>query len=98
MPAMTPIVIRAPQEALGWNRPMTHGFALGTLPGGGYGIVWSDGIGLGSTSFGLRWESPFDPVRLEYRGQTYIFCREDSKDDALRYLNVSHFEQWYEGR
>jgi hypothetical protein len=41
-------VIRVKAHAIGWNTSLPDGFSLGTLPGGGYGIVWHkgpDGLG-----------------------------------------------------
>ena len=45
-------VIRVATRSLGWNARLPGGFALGTLPGGGYGVLWHrgpEGSGAGCT-------------------------------------------------
>src|SRR6516165_2097149 len=88
-------VIRVASRDMGRNTVLPQGFVLGTLPGGGYGIRWhrrSDRVadteywppwepgGLGATMYWFPWEPPHDPVRIEFEGQEFIFCRETASE------------------
>jgi hypothetical protein len=106
-------VIRVASHDLGRNTLLSDGFALGTLPGGGYGIRWRTGSagspdteywfpwepgGLGATIYWFPWEPPQDPVRIEFEGREYIFCRDTASEaDATRARRVD-YEQLQEGR
>src|SRR5262249_13357831 len=106
-------VIRVAARDLGRNRLLSDGFAMGTLPGGGYGICWrknsagaSDGEywfawepgGLGATMQWLAWEPPQDPVRIEYEGQEFVFCRETASEADVKAARPVDYEQLQEGR
>jgi hypothetical protein len=92
-------VIRIETHALGWNTPLPDGFALGTLPGGGYGILWHKGTpGLGYRTFWLPWEPPHNPVRIEYDGQEFVFCRDTASEADIKAAARKEFEQMTEGR
>ena len=81
-------VIRVAAHVLGRNIMLSDGFALGTLPGGGYGIRWRrrpgepgdtkywspwEPGGLGATEYWFPWDPPQDAVRIEFERQEYIF-------------------------
>jgi hypothetical protein len=83
-------VIRVAPRLLGRNTMLAHGFMMGTLPGGGYGIRWRCGVGgeretgyeppwapggLGSTQYWFAWGPPHDAVRVEFQAREYVFCR-----------------------
>jgi hypothetical protein len=106
-------VIRVASRDLGRNTLLSDGFALGTLPSGGYGIRWSrrsagladteywppwEPGGLGSTTYWFPWGPPQDPVRIEFEGQEFIFCQDTvSEADVTRARRVV-YEQLQEGR
>jgi hypothetical protein len=92
-------VIRLGTHALGWNTSLPDGFALGTLPGGGYGILWHRGPeGLGHTLYWLPWEPPHDPVRIEFESQEIVFCRETASAVDIEQAPRKEFQQSMEGR
>jgi hypothetical protein len=92
-------IIRVPTHQLGWNAALSHGFALGTLPGGGYGILWHRGPeGLGHTVYWLPWEPPHDSVRIEFEGEEFIFCRETASSRDIEQAPRREFQRVLEGR
>jgi hypothetical protein len=91
-------VIRVAARDLGHNRMLSHGFTLGTLPGGGYGVRWRelpngqieteywdtwDPARLGTQTHWFAWEPPHDPVRIEFLRAEYVFCQESVPESAL---------------
>jgi hypothetical protein len=106
-------VIRVASHELGRNSLLSDGFALGTLPGGGYGVRWRgtqgeggdmkywfpwEPGGLGATMYWFPWGPPQDPVRIEFEGQEFIFCRDtDSQAEVTRARRVE-YERLQEGR
>ncbi len=94
-----PRVIRVAPRALGWNASLPDGFALGTLPGGGYGILWHRGpAGLGHRLYWLSWGPPHDPVRIEFEGQEFVFCQDTASQTDIERAPRQEFEQSMEGR
>jgi hypothetical protein len=94
-----PKAIRVPTHGLGWNVSLSDGFSLGTLPSGGYGILWYSGpAGLGQWTYWLRWEPPHNPVWIEYKGQEFIFCRETATEAEIGKAPRQDFEEQMEGR
>jgi hypothetical protein len=92
-------VIRVATRSLGWNAPLPGGFALGTLPGGGYGILWHRGPeGLGHRLYWLPWGPPHDPVRIEFEGREFVFCRDTASEADIARARRQGFEQSTEGR
>ena len=92
-------VIRVATRALGWNASLSDGFALGTLPGGGYGILWHRGPeGLGHRLYWLPWEPPHGPVRIEFEGQEFVFCQDTASAADIERAPRREFEQSMEGR
>ena len=106
-------VIRAASRDMGRNTVLSDGFALGTLPGGGYGIRWRRGAvgradteywfpwepgGLGATMYWFPWEPPQDPVRIEFEGREFIFCRETASEAEVARARRVDYEQLQEGR
>jgi hypothetical protein len=106
-------VIRVSSRDLGRNAYLSHGFVLGTLPGGGYGIRWRkkpgeladteywsawEPGGLGATMYWFRWEPPQDPVRIAFEGQTFIFCRDTATEADIDRAQRVAYEQVQEGR
>ncbi len=92
-------VIRVATHALGWNAPLPDGFALGTLPGGGYGILWHRGAeGLGHRLYWLPWAPPHDPVRIEFEGQAFVFYRDTASAADIEAAPRQEFAQLMEGR
>jgi hypothetical protein len=92
-------VIRVARHALGWNTSLPDGFALGTLPGGGYGILWQRGpAGLGERRYWLPWEPPQDPVRVDFEGQEFIFCQDGASEADIAQAPRKEFDQSMEGR
>ena len=72
---------------------------LGTLPGGGYGILWRRGpAGLGQMSYWFPWEPPQDPVRIEFEGQELIFCRDTAEEAEIAQARRVAYEQSCEVR
>jgi hypothetical protein len=110
---MTTKVIRVSSQDLGRNSLLSDGFALGTLPGGGYGIRWRrtpGGVGdteywfpwepggLGATMYWLPWGPPHDPIRIEFEGQQFIFCRDTASQVDLSRARQVEYERLQEGR
>jgi hypothetical protein len=106
-------VIRVASRDLGRNTLLSDGFALGTLPGGGYGIRWRKGAagrgeseywfpwepgGLGATIYWFPWGPPQDPVRIEFEGREFIFCRETASEAELARARRVAYEHLQEGR
>jgi hypothetical protein len=92
-------VIRIPTHALGWNSSLPDGFVLGTLPGGGYGILWHRGPeGLGHRLYWLQWEPPKDPLRIEFENQEFVFCLDTASEAEIKAAPRKEFEQLMEGR
>jgi hypothetical protein len=106
-------VIRIASRVLGWNTLLSDGFALGTLPGGGYGIRWRRGAtgrgeteywcswepgGLGATEYWIPWEPPQDPVRIEFEGQEFIFCRDRASEEEVMRARRVEYARLQEGR
>jgi hypothetical protein len=92
-------VIRVATHALGWNTSLPDGFALGTLPGGGYGILWHRGAaGLVHRLYWLSWGPPHDPVRIEFEGQVFVFCQDTASEADIEAAPRQEFEQLTEGR
>jgi hypothetical protein len=92
-------VIRVAGQALGWNASLSEDFALGTLPGGGYGILWHRGpAGLGHRSYWLPWGPPHDPVRIEFEGQEFVFCHDTASEADIARAPRMEFEHSMEGR
>jgi hypothetical protein len=106
-------VIRVASRDLGRNALLSDGFALGTLPGGGYGIRWRRGSsgqadieywfpwdpgGLGARTYWFHWESPQDPVRIEFEGEEFIFCRDTASEEDIAEARRVDYEQAQEGR
>ena len=120
-------VIRAASRDMGRNLVLSDGFALGTLPGGGYGIRWRRGAvgradteywfpwepgglgatmywfpwepgGLGATIYWFPWGPPQDPVRIEFEGREFIFCRETASEAEVARARHIDYEQLQEGR
>jgi hypothetical protein len=106
-------VIRVASRDLGRNTLLSNGFALGTLPGGGYGIRWRRGSagladtqcwspwepgGLGATMYWFPWGPPQDPVRIEFEGQEFIFCRDTASEGDVTRARRVDYEQLQEGR
>src|SRR5262249_37233501 len=57
---MADVVVRVAPKLLGHNTMLAHGFMMGTLPGGGYGIRWRCGVG-GERE--TNYEPPWAPGR-----------------------------------
>ena len=96
---MVPKVIRVATHSLGWNASLSDGFALGALPGGGYGLMWHRGAeGLGHTVYWLSWEPPHDPFRIEFEGQEFVFCRDSASAEDIERAPQREFQQSMEGR
>jgi hypothetical protein len=94
-----PKVIRIDTRLLGWNSSLPDGFALGTLPGGGYGILWHRGpAGLGERLYWLPWEPPHEPVRFEFENQEFVFCRDGASEADIERAARREYEQRMEGR
>ena len=106
-------VLRVAAHVLGRNTMLSYGFALGTLPGGGYGIRWRTSPGgyvettywspwetggLGATVYWFTWEPPQDPVRIEFKGQEYVFCLETASDEEVNQARPLTYQQTQEGR
>jgi hypothetical protein len=106
-------ILRIPLSVLGWNTMLADGFALGTLPGGGYGIRWRripggqqvneywspwEPGGLGASEYWVRWEPPQDPVRIQFEGQEYVFCLETASEEEVRRAPRVKYDQMQEGR
>jgi hypothetical protein len=92
-------VIRVATHALGWNASLPDGFVLGTIPGGGYGILWHRGpAGLGQRLYWLSWEPPHDPVRIEFEGQEFVFCQDTASESDVERAPRREFAQSMEGR
>jgi hypothetical protein len=106
-------VIHVASRDLGRNTLLSDGFALGTLPGGGYGIRWRKGStgqpdaqywfpwepgGLGATVYWVPWEPPQDPVRIEFEGQEFIVCRETASEADIARAQRVDYERLQEGR
>jgi hypothetical protein len=106
-------VIRVTSRDLGRNTLLSDGFVLGTLPGGGYGIRWRTSSaghadteywspwepgGLGTTMYWFSWGPPQDPVRIEFRGQEFIFCRDTGGEADIARAEPVRYEQLQEGR
>jgi hypothetical protein len=106
-------VIGVASRDLGRNILLSDGFALGTLPGGGYGIRWRKRpIGLGDTACWSPWEPgglgattywiprgpPHDPVLIKYDGQEFIFCRDTAAETDVAGARRLEYEQSQEGR
>ena len=109
---MSAKVIRVASRTLGWNTLLSDGFALGTLPGGGYGIRWRRGAGggetehwspwepggLGATEYYFPWGPPHDPVRIEFEGQEFIFCLDTAPEEEVQGAPRADYERLQEGR
>jgi hypothetical protein len=110
---MSAKVIRVGSRDLGRNTLLSDGFALGTLPGGGYGIRWRKGSaghadteywfpwepgGLGATTYWFPWEPPQDPVRIEFEGRGFVFCRDTASDAEVARARLVDYEHLQEGR
>jgi hypothetical protein len=110
---MSTNVIRIASRDLGRNRALTDGFILGTLPEGGYGVRWRmttpghvdtaywslwEPAGLGTTMYWFSWEPPQDPVRIEFNGGEFIFCRDTASEAEVRQAAHVQYEQRQEGR
>jgi hypothetical protein len=106
-------VLRVATHVLGRNTLLSDGFALGTVPGGGYGIRWRrspgghgetkywspwEPGGLGATDYWFPWEPPQDPVRIEFEGQEYVFCLETALEDEVQRARRLTYQQMQEGR
>jgi|SRR6516162_4064057 hypothetical protein len=106
-------VVSIPSHDLGWNTMLSDGFALGTLPDGGYGIRWRrspggqgetkywspwEPAGLGSTEYWFHWEPPQDPVRIEFEGQDYVFCLETAPEEEVKRARRVTYQQMQESR
>jgi hypothetical protein len=106
-------VIRVAARDLGRNVVLADGFVLGTLPGGGYGVCWRRGPGmpsdteywspwepggLGTTMYWFPWEPPQEPVRIEFEGREFVFCRETAADADIFRARQVDFERLTEGR
>jgi hypothetical protein len=92
-------VIRVAGHAIGWNASLTEGFTLGTLPGGGYGILWHRRpAGLGHRLYWLPWGPPHDPVRVDFEGQEFVFCQDTAPEADIARAPLEEFEQLMEGR
>ena len=106
-------VLRVAPHLLGRNTMLSDGFALGTLPGGGYGIRWRRSSGghveteywstwepggLGATEYWFLWEPPQAPVRIEFEGQEYIFCVEMTPEEEVKRARRVTYQQIQEGR
>ena len=92
---------------------LSDGFALGTLPGGGYGIRWRrrpggqgeteywspwEPSGLGATEYWFPCEAPYDPVRIEFERQEYVFCLETALEEEVTRARRLAYQQKQEGR
>src|SRR5262249_31216595 len=110
---MSAKVIPVAPHDLGRNTMLSDGFALGTLPGGGYGIRWRrspDGHvettywspwepgGLGATEFWFTWEPSQDPVRVEFEGHEYTFCVATAGEEEIKRARRVTYQQMQEGR
>jgi hypothetical protein len=106
-------IIRVASYLLGRNTLLADGFALGSLPGGGYGIRWQrrqgeprktaywspwEPGGLGATAYWFSWEPPHDPVRIEFEGQEYVFCLETASEEEVKRARRLTYQQAQEGR
>jgi hypothetical protein len=106
-------VVRIASHVLGWNTMLSDGFALGSLPGGGYGIRWRRSPGghgetkywspwepgdLGATEYWFPWEPPHDPVRIDFEGQEYVFCLETAPEEEVERARRVTYQQMREGR
>ena len=92
---------------------LSDGFALVTLPGGGYGIRWRsdpggqmeteywspwEPRGLGTTDYWFSWEPPQDPVRIEFKGQEYVLCLETVPAEDIKRARPVTYQQIQESR
>jgi hypothetical protein len=106
-------VLRVAPHLLGRNTMLSDGFALGTLPGGGYGIRWRrspgghvetkywspwEPGGLGTTEYWFPWEPPQEPVHIEFEGQEYVFCLETALEEEVKRARRLAYQQMQEGR
>jgi hypothetical protein len=44
------------------------------------------------------WEPPQDPVRIEFDGRQFIFCRDTASDAEVAQAQRVNYEQQQEGR
>jgi hypothetical protein len=92
-------IIRVAPRDVGWNRSLSDGFALGTLPGGGYGIQWRRGPeGLGERQYWLAWEPPHEPVRIEFEGHQFVICLDAATQAEIERAPLAEFRESIEGR